>query len=977
MKPTIKASLVAAAIALLPLGAQAAGLEQIIVQSRLGEPLDAEIPINATPQELQSLSVRIAPPDAFLQANVPYAGFVPSVKVAIENRGGRSVLKLSSNTPVNEAVASLIIQMNWDDGRISRTYNFLLDPADLAIRSPSPVAPPVAPPPSVEAAVPVPDPLAGMGELPVPDPTPSIPEPSVVPDPDLSPPPPEPPIPPAPELAPTPMPTPEFASPEPPRPTPQPDIPSMTYQQPAPTLRAVPEGEYVVKQGDTLGHIARARMPEDVTLDQMMVALYRANASAFIDNNVNRLKSGAILKMPSADEARAINTIEARREVRVQTRDFNAWRERLAAGVAEQPARATEEGGGRTRGIDTVPPPAEQNRDKVVIASGGDAGQGGDAQRLRQLEEDIAATQSSLKDAKERVGELEALNKNLDALLALRSQELAKLQSQLSGQPTPPTPTPTPAEPVPATPPVTVAEQTPVPVPPQPPAVPETPEVEESAPPTPEVAPVQPPELAGAEDLVEEDPLLELITDPQTLGMGALIIFLLGGFLGFRSWQRKRAEVGLDTLSQDTSMFSSEATSIFGDNGGQSVDTSASSVIHTDFSQTGLSIDTNEGVDPVAEADVYMAYGRDTQAEEILHDALKADPKRGAIYVKLLEIYVQRQDLEQFRATANELYSRTQGQGRDWEKAAQMGRKLDPDNPLYNNNAGGSEVTALHSVPGGFDKSGKLDMAAVEQAASAGATLASLDFGVGAAATDIGQRKAPPAQNRGDDLLTARAVAEDADVHFDLSGESEAANAKAVDFDLGAARAANGAAQPVDFDFDKSAPQTVQAKPVVRQVASVASRRPVVRQQGNVVQAAANASVEAVPLEFDLEASRSARPGGRSVTASIVPSARASNDHAPETSFDPHALDFDLDLDTGDGGAPPPPPSRARGKAPVAPVPEEEPGEVGEIDTKLELARAYEDMGDTEGALELLREVVAEGNATQKATAQTLIEKLA
>ncbi|MDR0702668.1 MAG: hypothetical protein LBF61_09760 [Azoarcus sp.] len=971
MKPTIKASLVAAAIALLPFGAQAAGLEQITVQSRLGEPLDAEIQINATPQELQSLSARIAPPEAFLQANVPYAGFVPGIKVTIENRGGRSVLKLSSNAPVNEAVASLIIQMNWDDGRISRTYNFLLDPADLAIRAPGPVAPPVASPVFPEAAAPVPDPRSPVGDLsmpPVPDPsTPPVPDPLAVPDPDLSTPAPVESSPP-----PAPVPEPEFASPELqrplPQPDPQPDIPPLAYQQPAPTLRTAPEGDYTVKYGDTLGHVARTRMPEDVTLDQMMVALYRANASAFTDNNINRLKTGAILRMPSADEARAINTIEARREVRVQTRDFNTWRERLASGVAEQPPRSTEEDVGRTRGIDTVPPPAEQNRDKVVIASGGDR-QGGDVQRLRQLEEDIAATQSSLKDARERVDQLEELNKSLDALLALRSQELAKLQSQLSGQPTP-----TPSEPVPATPPVTAAAPPPVPVPPQPPAVPETPVAEESAPP-PEVTPVQPPELA-AEDFVEEDPLLELITDPQTLGMGALIIFLLGGFLGFRSWQRKRAEVGLDTLSQDTSMFSSEATSIFGDNGGQSVDTSASSVIHTDFSQTGLSIDTNEGVDPVAEADVYMAYGRDTQAEEILNDALKADPKRGAIYVKLLEIYVQRQDLAQFKATATELYSRTQGQGRDWEKAAQMGRKLDPDNPLYNSSAGTGEVTALHGAAG-FDRSGPLDLAAVEQAANAGSTLASLDFGVGASATDIGQRKAPAAQNRGDELA-ARAVAEDADVHFDLSAESEAANASEVDFDLGAAaRAANGAAQPVDFD--KPAPQTVQAKPVVRQVVGVASRRPAVRQQGNVVQqAAAVAPVEAAALEFDLEASRSAHPGGRGVTTSVAPSsARASNDHAPETSFNPHALDFDLDLDSGNDVAAAPPPSRARGKAPAAPVSEDEPGEAGEIDTKLELARAYEDMGDTEGALELLREVVAEGNAAQKASAQTLIEKLA
>ncbi|MDR0564265.1 MAG: hypothetical protein LBG78_04935, partial [Azoarcus sp.] len=159
MKLTIKASLIAAAVSLFPFGAYAAGLGSINVQSNLGEPLNAEIPLNATPQELQSLSARIAPPDVFTQANIPYAGFVPNVKVAVENRGGRSVLKLTSSTPVNEAVASLIIQVNWDDGRLSRTYNFLLDPADLAIRPPAPVVPvAVAPPPVQRLDTPAPPP---------------------------------------------------------------------------------------------------------------------------------------------------------------------------------------------------------------------------------------------------------------------------------------------------------------------------------------------------------------------------------------------------------------------------------------------------------------------------------------------------------------------------------------------------------------------------------------------------------------------------------------------------------------------------------------------------------------------------------------------------------------------------------------------------------------------------------------------------
>ncbi len=69
-------------------------------------------------------------------------------------------------------------------------------------------------------------------------------------------------------------------------------------------------------------------------------------------------------------------------------------------------------------------------------------------------------------------------------------------------------------------------------------------------------------------------------------------------------------------------------------------------------------IDTDE-VDPVAEADVYMAYGRDTQAEEILLEALQKDPQRTAIHAKLLEIYANRRSLKQFETLASELYAQT------------------------------------------------------------------------------------------------------------------------------------------------------------------------------------------------------------------------------------------------------------------------------------------------------------------------------
>ena len=88
-------------------------------------------------------------------------------------------------------------------------------------------------------------------------------------------------------------------------------------------------------------------------------------------------------------------------------------------------------------------------------------------------------------------------------------------------------------------------------------------------------------------------------------------------------------------------------------------------------------------VDPVAEADVYLAYGRDRQAEEILREAMRAAPERLDIQVKLLEVLALRREVAPFEPLAREVHGATGGQGPQWAQVASMGRTLDPDNPLY------------------------------------------------------------------------------------------------------------------------------------------------------------------------------------------------------------------------------------------------------------------------------------------------------
>src|SRR5262249_39683349 len=154
------------------------------------------------------------------------------------------------------------------------------------------------------------------------------------------------------------------------------------------------------------------------------------------------------------------------------------------------------------------------------------------------------------------------------------------------------------------------------------------------------------------------------------------------------------------------SVVPSDADSVLGSVGGRNVDTSSSS-IQSDFGSGTSSKAAGEEIDPIAEADVYMAYGRDAQAEEILKDALSKDSSRQAIRVKLLEIYANRKDTRSFEAAANELRAATGGRGAEWEKVVTLGLSIDPSNPLYGGKAS-SAAAPVSQLPPGFNETAQM-----------------------------------------------------------------------------------------------------------------------------------------------------------------------------------------------------------------------------------------------------------------------------
>jgi pilus assembly protein FimV len=415
-----------------------------------------------------------------------------------------------------------------------------------------------------------------------------------------------------------------------------------------------------------------------------------------------------------------------------------------------------------------------------------------------------------------------------------------------------------------------------------------------------------------AKAAAQEPSLLdEFLDNPLALGGLLLVILLLVGY-GVWAWRRKKAS---QSRFQDSVLGAASAPAA----GAAAASSAAGGPVSSQISsQPPVAGMEPEEVDPIAEADVYMAYGRDSQAEEILKEALQKDPNRVAIHAKLLEIYANRRDKAAFEQTAVKLKGLTNGAGPEWDKAAALGRSLDPQNGLY-----GGGATTTGPGPGAA--------AAAAAAAVVPAAAPSLDFDLGA-----GNAQEPTLP----------------DIPLDAGKERTAA--PALDFDLGASTAET---KPEKTDFTP---------------------------EGTLIMGGEKAPESPLSgLDFDLDLSSPEEKAARPASPPSAPAGPAAGETSP-------SIDFDLDLDLGgteEKGAADAPPAQA---APLdlssidldLSEPAASTSGTGsdpkwqEVATKLDLAKAYEEMGDKDGARELLAEVVREGDAVQKGEAEQMLAKL-
>ena len=944
---------VASCLSVAPWVAHAAGLGKITVLSGLGQPLRAELEVNSSREEMSGLVARLAPADAFKQAGVDYSSVLYDLRFSLEKRpDGKQVVKISSAKPVNEPFLDFLVELNWPTGRLVREYTFLLDPPDVVVK-------PSSRPASVVDAKLV-ESVPG-GTTPV-----------------------------------------EKVAAKPEMPAAQkPVLPSVQSAKPkAESAASVSEsGETrIAKSGDTLRKIATETQHQGVSLEQMLVGLYQNNPDAFIGKNLNRLKAGAILNIPDKTTVQAVSETEAKKIFVAQSGDWNAYRQKAATAAASSPVKedaASQQAGGKiTARVEEKALPKEQSKDQVKVSRSDQMGKS--PATAGYSEEDRIAKDKAIKEANDRVSLLEKNVNELQKLVEMKNQKLAELQQLSASKPQEikPSAPKEEAKPVEAVKPVeapTPAEAAkPVEPPPAPPVVAPKPL------PKPVVAPPPPPP--------EPDFVETLLADPvTTAGGGGILALLLGYFL----YKRRRSAVDTSNTPPQTG----------------------------DFSQTGPgTIDTDE-VDPVAEADVYMAYGRDAQAEEILLEALQKDPQRIAIHVKLLEIYANRHSLKQFETLASELYAQTAGVGQEWDKAAALGARLDPANPLYS--AALAQAAPLAAPV--FDA----DATVVVSPEKAQAVVKEVSFDLPstteelppvdqAVASDLPPViEAPSAEEDVDDLAgldfdlgasivnPAPVEAEDEtplqiDVPEPVKLEEEAPADNALDFDLGISplvedgvkpeSPAGSEAEVIDFDIEiaeESPAETPDFSPEGTLVVSNSHSlmpEPMDEVEFEIAPPATTDSM--VDFELDMGADASEAPPEQPVVeAAPEPLPLAIDD------VDADSLEFDMTLtDSTVLGQPSSPPNfditsinldLAVSDEPDQPAPEPVADEISfesmvaepasgsvdaamreEISTKLDLAKAYEEMGDLEGARELLSEVAAEGPADLSTEAKEILARI-
>ena len=562
--------LVAAALLMLgglsSFNAQALSLGRMQVQSFLGESLRAELELrDVSEADAKSFKAEVSPAATFKALGLEYQSAYTELAFNLQLLPeGRAVLKISGSRPVAVNFIELVFDFSWASGRTTRDFTLLIMPP----ATPGPVAP-VAP--AVQEA-------------------------------------------PAPAAAPS-------AAAQMPAAVPAPATPAPAVQAPKP-VAAKGGARLTVKAGDTASELAVQAKSVNVSLDQMLLAMLRSNPEAFVANNVNRLLAGAELSVPTPDQAQALDPVEARKTILLQSQDFDAYRQQLANKAKEAnvaPAGRTASGKVQSAVKDASPDAAAT--DKLTLSKGAVQAGGSAEEKLSQ--------ERKAKDDAQRLAEL---SKNIKDLSDLGKNSL----------------------------PATAPAGSPAPAAANAPAAADAslPAINLPAPPA----------------LGEDKPNLidRLSKDDAVLPAAGVFLSLLLVWVLLRLRRNRPVqEVPQNFDAPSIDMTAEEAA------------TYVRVTEQTFISDAERATTPLPPEDPLYKARKELEAGRDMVAEALLRTALDKTPKRIDIMLELMDLCVASQDSVGFEALAVRALGAMGGPGPEWPDICIKGQSLDPANPLY------------------------------------------------------------------------------------------------------------------------------------------------------------------------------------------------------------------------------------------------------------------------------------------------------
>lgn len=946
---------------LLPGLASALGVGDYTLKSYLNQPLELEIELiqtqDLTPDEVLAA---LASQDEFNRAGVDRTFFLTDIRFEVIPRGeGRMTVVARSRKPVNEPFLNFLMEVQWPQGRMLREYTILLDPPVYkAGAMPTATAEPI-----VVAAEPAPAVVApAAAQLPAPAPAVVQPRSSLPPPPS-----------------------------------------GVVARAPAPTRNATAQsvgrdagaGEYRVQASDTMWNIAARHRAEGATVQQTMIAIQRANPEAFIAGNVNLVRTGQVLRIPNATEVQQLSDSSAGSEISSQNR---AWRELLDQRAVATPSGEAMLDSRKAPAVPSAAPKATGTGEVKLVApspkaAAGATAAGKDAEALKgklsAAEEEIAKASRQNKELASRLADVEKQVKSSDKLLAMKTDEIADLQAELDrlrkakGLPS-------------AAQGVAKVATTEKHVAQKPAEQPAEKRATKPADPadagktTAAGAPGPGKDGVAASTPEKSDrakaPMAKEARKPEAKGSSLLlpvagIIALLGAGGGAFWYLRKRKQQA--SVPPAASYEESEHDSQIADDLAQLSDLNLDlDADHFDDDATKVSPVTagadTESSDPLGEAEMYLAYGRFQQAADILYAPLQRDPTREDIRLKLAEAYIGMGDEA---AAAEQLTALSSSHSDDIR--AQASALLAKIGAVVATAAVGAEeqTPSLDDLAlefAGGERAGKSDGLSFELADESEPMVVAPadDFEF-----SLDEFKSP---DESPAVAEAEFSLDDADMG-DFSLQDEAAAAPAAtheftlddDFSLGEDITLDDTARQQEAEAgDDHLLAMPDAVEFVEPAASIASDAPtqVMRPVTDADLEAAMATEEVVVDHVDLEEypaeDLAIEEPGQDEPAQEM-SATAETDQE-EPVPDDAALDLeselaDLEADLSAEGV---------GADSAGGDDFDFLADSDENATKLDLARAYIEMGDAEGARDILNEVVADGNDVQKTDARKLLSDL-